>query len=282
MLRRKVLVVLTLLWAGWGGLAHSVEVLEVDIPSHEITLAGSIVLPSHKPAVAAVVFVHGSGKQRRNLSLAKHFAENAIAALVYDKRGAGESGGDYESRQSVSEKNLRLLADDAAAALGVLQQHPATQQLPVGLTGISQAGWIVPLAAQQSPGLSFMVLWSGPVCKVSEEDIFSKYTADLDGKTIPSFRQALKARKQPYRWPEFLGRDTDPSDSLSTLAIPGLWVFGAQDGSVPVGLSINRLQALIAAGKPYEYVLYSGEGHNNIPATIAGAIDWIKRKNFRL
>ncbi len=279
MFARKILSPLIFLVWGVNVAAQPLEVIDVQIPSHQILLAGSIVLPTDQPAVAAVVFVHGSGKQPRSLSLAQHFAGNGIAALVYDKRGVGESGGVYESKQSVSEKNLQLLAADAAAALAVLQQHPATQDLPLGLTGISQAGWIVPLAAEKSPRLNFMLLWSGPVCKVSEEDIFSKYTADLDSKKIPSFRQALQARKRPYQWPDFLGRDINPSDSLSKLNIPGLWIFGAQDGSVPVDLSIDRLQEHIASGHPYEYVLYSGEGHNNIPGTIAGAIDWIKRQN---
>ena len=47
---------------------------------------------------------------------------------------------------------------------------------PIGFAGISQAGWIAPLAAERSDLAKFLVLWSGPVCKVSEEDIFSIYT----------------------------------------------------------------------------------------------------------
>ncbi len=60
---------------------------------------------------AAVVFIHGSGKQTRNMGWAERFAQEGIAALVYDKRGAGKSGGEYEGEQSVSEKNIALLMD---------------------------------------------------------------------------------------------------------------------------------------------------------------------------
>lgn len=60
--------------------------------------------------------------------------------MVYDKRGVGRSAGEYESNQSVSEKNIRLLADDSIAALDVLRDHPRIKALPLGLTGISQAG----------------------------------------------------------------------------------------------------------------------------------------------
>jgi len=225
----------------WAG---DFKIDEIEFISHEVTLSGSVVLPSEGVIHSAVVFVHGSGKQIRNIELAKQFASEGIAALVYDKRGAGKSGGIYESKQSVSGKNIALLADDAAAALQTLSLHPHLRELPLGLTGISQAGWIVPLAAEKSRLASYMVLWSGPVCKVSEEDIFSKYTADLDSKTVPSYQQALAARKRPYRWPDFLGKDSNPIDSLTKLEIRGLWIFGKQDGSVPVDLSMQRLEHL--------------------------------------
>ena len=89
---------------------------EVEFVSHGATLSGSIVFPAGD-IHAAVVFIHGSGKQTRNLGWAERFARGGIAALVYDKRGAGKSGGEYEGNQSVSEKNISLLADDAVSAM---------------------------------------------------------------------------------------------------------------------------------------------------------------------
>jgi pimeloyl-ACP methyl ester carboxylesterase len=258
-----------------SGETYTVE--EVEFTSHEDKLSGSIVFPENSKVHSAVVFVHGSGEQTRNLHWAKRFASKGIAALVYDKRGVGLSGGKYESQQSVSEKNIALLADDAHAALEILSKHKKTKELPLGLTGISQAGWIVPLVAEKSNNVNFMVLWSSPVCKVSEEDIFSKYTADLDGTKIPSYTEALNSRKRKYIWPDFLGNDTDPSASLAKLKIPGLWIFGANDGSIPVDLSIRRLQTKIDSGHDYEYVLFSGLGHNNMTETFSTSTDWIKR-----
>ena len=251
---------------------------QVKFVSHGDTLSGSIVFPKNGDVNSAVVFVHGSGKQTRNLHWAKRFASQGIAALVYDKRGVGLSGGDYESKQSVSEKNIRLLADDSIAALKVLSSHEQTKDLPLGLTGISQAGWIIPLAAEKSKDVDFMVLWSGPICKVSEEDIYSKYTADLDGKKVPTYEEALKSRKENYIWPDFLGADLDPSDSLATLKIPGIWVFGEGDGSVPVDLSIQRLKKQIDSGGQYEYALFSSLGHNNMSETFSMVTDWINTK----
>lgn len=240
------------------------------------TLAGSIVLPPEPPIHAAVVFIHGSGRQSRNLDLAERFARAGIAALVYDKRGAGESGGHYEGDQSVSQKNIELLADDVVAAFAALTAHPELGSVPIGFAGISQAGWIAPIAARNSPAARFLLLWSSPVCKVSEEDIFSKYTADDDRLTVPAYAEALRARTEPYVWPDFLGRDTDSGETLKTLTLPGLWLFSDNDGSVPVDLSIERLQALRQLGKRFDYVLFSGLGHNNMDRSFATAVDWVK------
>jgi len=253
------------------------RVEEVEFTSHGDTLSGSIVVPDGQPIHAAVVFIHGSGKQVRDLKLAERFAREGVAALVYDKRGVGKSGGKYEGDQNVSEKNIALLADDANAALQKLASSPSLKGIPVGFAGISQAGWIAPVAAEKSDLAKFLVMWSGPVGKVSEEDIYSKYTADKDSPIAPTYDEALRSRKEKYIWPDFLGKDTDSSENLKKLSIPGLWLFSDNDGSIPIGLSIERLQQLRQAGHRYDYVLFSGHGHNNMGPTFATAIDWLER-----
>ena len=249
---------------------------DIQFVSHGAALSGSVVFPSGE-IHAAVVFIHGSGKQTRDLVLAERFAKNGIAALVYDKRGAGKSGGEYEGNQSVSEKNISLLADDASSALRFLSTHPSLKGIPIGFAGISQAGWIAPLAAQQNDLAKFLVMWSGPVCKVSEEDIYSKYTGDANSGTAPPYAEALQARIEKYIWPDFLGRDTDAGEDLGKLAIPGLWIFSDNDPSIPVDLSIERLQKLRKSGKRYDYVLFSGLGHNNMDRTFTVVAEWIWR-----
>jgi pimeloyl-ACP methyl ester carboxylesterase len=254
---------------------EDLHIEEVAFASHGATLSGTLVFPNRGPVQGAVVFIHGSGKQTRNVELARRFARDGIAALVYDKRGAGKSGGEYEAQQSVSERNISLLADDANAALAALTKHPSLAGVPAGFAGISQAGWIAPLAAARNPLAKFLVLWSGPVCKVSEEDIYSKYTADEPGLFVPPYGEALASRTEKYVWPAFLGVDTDPLTSLSSLTIPAFWIFSDNDGSIPVDLSISRLQSLRKRGHPYGYALFSGLGHNNMDGTFRVATGWI-------
>lgn len=255
--------------------SHKIKEESVKFESNGVKLKGTIYSPE-KP-YAAIVFVHGSGMQKRNLSIAKQFANRGIAAFVYDKRGVGKSEGKYESEHSVSEFNLKLLATDSKSAINLIAKDSRFKNIPLGLTGISQAGWIIPIATVKNKLIDFILLWSGPVCKVSEEDIYSKYTNDKDFKSIPTYDEALKSRKTKYIWPSFLGEDINSSLYLEQIEIPGLWIFGGQDGSIPVDLSVNRLNTLINNGKKYEYIIFPNLGHNNIPQTFNYAVDWIKK-----
>lgn len=271
---KTTLLAVLLLFVSRSGAGAAPSHEEVRFVSHGVTLAGTLVLPAGD-IHAAVVFVHGSGKQERSLVWAERFAAAGVAALAYDKRGAGKSGGEYEGNQSVSGKNVALLADDALAGVRHLTTHARLEGRPIGLAGISQAGWIAPLAARNSKRVQFLVLWSGPVCKVSEEDIYSKHTGDANEGAAPPYLDALRARTTRYIWPEFLGRDTDSAEDLATLAIPGLWIFSDNDPSIPVDLSIRQLQALRGRGHRYDYALFSGLGHDNMDRTFGVATDWI-------
>jgi pimeloyl-ACP methyl ester carboxylesterase len=45
------------------------------------------------------------------------------------------------------------------------------------------------------------------------------------------------------------------------LSVAGLWIFGGEDTSVPVDLSIARLEELIRQGHRFEYELFPDHGH---------------------
>lgn len=107
-------------------------------------------MPTHiRPLIRTIRRIHARGVDGQSQG-AERFARDGIVALVYDKRGVGKSGGEYEGNQSVSEKNISLLADDAVSALKRLSTHRSLDGVPVGFAGISQAGWIAPIAAQTS------------------------------------------------------------------------------------------------------------------------------------
>jgi len=262
--------------------AQSPDVITEDIrfESEGVSLAGTIYTPQH--SYAAVVLVNGSDQTPRMRKIALLFAEKDISVLTYDKRGVGESGGIYVGPEvgtnNVDPTNLTLLAEDANAAVNVL--HQRDKNLPIGLVGFSQAGWIIPIAANKDSLVDFMVLFSGSVVSTLEQLRFQFFTNGnrdfWDNHTETEAREHIRNDADRYEF-----TNTDPYDVLNALSIPGLWLFGNKDIQVPVGLSIERLNTLKAQGKPYEYCLFSTLGHNVSGSTepVNIAVHWIKNRN---
>jgi pimeloyl-ACP methyl ester carboxylesterase len=125
------------------GIPIPVEQTNVSIASGEITLSGVLLSSDEGELLPGIVFVPGSGPGERSelLEIATRFAENGLAVLVYDKRGSGQSEGDWVT------SSLHDLAADAAAAYRFLVEQPQVDSMRSGFWGISQGGWIVPLAA---------------------------------------------------------------------------------------------------------------------------------------
>ena len=87
----------------------------------ETKLVGDLLLPAGAGPHPGVVLVHGTGPVRRGESyfiVADLFARHGFATLVYDKRGIGESGGDWRTAGPAE------LASDVRQALSWLRRHP--------------------------------------------------------------------------------------------------------------------------------------------------------------
>ena len=254
---------------------------EVTFISQGARLSGTMYTP--KISHAAVVLVHGSGQELRMREFAALLAASGCSVLTYDKRGVGASEGIYAGPEvgtnNIDSTNLQLLAQDARAAVNLLKQkHP---NLPIGLLGFSQAGWIIPLAATDNPLVQFMVLFSGPTVTTLEQLRFQFYTA---GRTdFWEHHSEADAREHLQNDPDrFQFAPTDPKESLAALTIPGLWLFGGKDIQIPSNLCIEQLQVLKAQGKPYDFALFPELGHRTGfagSAPVALAIEWIKTKS---
>jgi hypothetical protein len=257
------------------------SIKEIKFVSEGVSLAGTIFRP--KNVYAAVVIVHGSGQEKRMLNFATILANNGIAVLTYDKRGVGESAGLYAGPEvgtnNVDFSNLNLLSLDASAAVNILSKSLSSDQIPIGLIGVSQAGWIIPLAAEKNKKVKFMAIFSGALITVKEQLRFQFYT-DGDNKFWDTHSEG-DARKHVFNDPdryEFV--DTNPNDILSKLSIPGFWIFGGKDIQVPVDLSIEHFDILKSKGKHYEYKLFPNLGHNTAfsdsKEPMKDVINWIR------
>jgi uncharacterized protein len=225
-----------------------------SFPSGSVRLSYALDLPPGPGPFPAIVFGHGSGRQTKDeaMSVKSRMTQAGFAVLRYDKRGVGDSTGTYEGVGIAnSERMLGLLADDMAAGVAFLRTRPEIDPNRVGLMGISQAGWIMPLAAARAP-VRFMVLVVGPTVPVGIEIFYS----DLAEGTSTSFDE-LSARLLEYRGP--LGYD--PRPTLERLDVPGLWLLGAQDRSIPTRETVAILDELSGAGRPYRWIVYPNAGH---------------------
>ena len=259
---------------------------DIIINSEGVNLAGTIYKP--KNAYASVVVVHGSGQETRMTEFAELLANNGISVLTYDKRGVGKSGGGYAGPEvgtnNVDSLNINLLAKDARAALNKIKNY--SNGTPIGLLGFSQAGWIIPIAANNNPLVNFMVLFSCPTITSLEQLRFQFYTnGNTDfwvNHTEEDTRNHIKNDSDRY---QFIS--TDPKVALRNISAPSLWLFGEKDIQIPVKLCIEQINTLKSEGKPFEYTLFSNLGHNTAftddKSPVENAINWIKEKtkNFK-
>ncbi|MCI0487127.1 MAG: alpha/beta hydrolase [Blastocatellia bacterium] len=160
---------------------------EVRCQSGDATLVGTLVKPNRPGRHPVIVFTHGSGNQTRSRSayrsMAYMFARRGIAALIYDRRGMGASTGD--SRRNL---NMPVLADDAVAWVKALQLRDDINPRQIGVSGLSQGGWVSPLAAARSKDVAFVLVISAAGITIGEQDDFVAENLIRAKRKIPEGR----------------------------------------------------------------------------------------------
>ncbi|MBO9574865.1 MAG: alpha/beta fold hydrolase [Sphingobium sp.] len=164
-----------------------------QIPAAGATLVGELLEPA-QPAEQhdrpLVVMVHGSEKEAAiSNNRAYLLAAQGVSVFTYDKRGTGQSGGEYT-------QNFELLADDAAAAMAHAQAVARGRFGRSGYWGQSQGGWVAPLAATRSK-VDFVAVGFGLVASPIEEDrdqmLLEAQTLGLGESDLNEIRQLSDA-----------------------------------------------------------------------------------------
>jgi pimeloyl-ACP methyl ester carboxylesterase len=144
---------------------------DVRFPNGDVELAGTLFLPATGGPHPALVVTHGSGREGRHLAGVRGFAttlaEEGLAVLLYDKRGIGDSGGEY-----VETPDLMLPAQDVLAAVEHLHARADVDPRRIGVFGHSQGGWVGPLAASLSDDIAFLISTCGPGVSVREQVLY--------------------------------------------------------------------------------------------------------------
>lgn len=270
----------------------------VDIERHEdvcfssgdIQLAGTLISPINTNKHPAIILVHGSGPLNREwmLPFARFLVRHGMAVLGYDKRGVGGSTGDWNTA------SFDDLAGDVVAAFKYLKTRSDVDHGQIGLFGVSQAGWIMPLAAVRAKDLAFLISVSGAGVTVAETTIDqTQNELRARGMRPEVVEQIVGIMKLQYQfartgqgWDEYAAArqklaaqigsppDTfpgkpdhpqwqlirrlyfyDPAPTLRELQVPTLALFGELDNNIVAEKNKAAWEAALKAGRNRDYTL---------------------------
>lgn len=187
------------------------------------------------------------------------FLSRDIAVLLTNKRGVGESEGNWYRN------GIEGRADDVYAAVQSLSSHPSIDADSIGLVGHSQGGWVVGLTAAQHDDIAFFISLAGPTTNVwrnAEDNRWHYYRcqgyegAELDKKVENNLRQTsigLKLGELTHfgSWyHDVLLFGYDPADALQAVESPGLLVYAENDDQVTPQVNLDHLDELFDGSPP--------------------------------
>jgi pimeloyl-ACP methyl ester carboxylesterase len=208
----------------------------------DLKLAGMLMVPEGVGPFPAVAVIQGSGPSFRDngwyLSIVKHLQDDGIAVLIPDKRGCEKSEGEWIGA------SFDELADDAISAIEFIKTQDRFDYTCIGLVGMSQGGWIAPVAENKSDDVSYIASLSGATvitdAQLLHEEInnISEYTWPFIAKLIAPITTSRLQKMEHVR--SYVG--FDPIPYLKEVDVPVFYAFGEGDKYVPVQASIGRLE----------------------------------------
>jgi uncharacterized protein len=263
---------------------------EVHFSNGDIQLAGTLISPITGGKHPAIILVHGSGPANREqiLPFARFLIRHGMTVLGYDKRGVGGSTGDWNVA------SFDDLAGDVVAAFEYLKTRSDIDSRQIGLLGVSQAGWIMPLAAVRAKDVAFLISISGagvPVAETTIDQAHNEMTASgmrpqvveriVDVMKLQyhfartgqgwddyvAAREKLAARigRPPDTYPatpdhpywQFIRRlyFYDPAPTLRQLQVPTLALFGELDNNILAEKNKAAWEAALKASGNRDYTL---------------------------
>lgn len=251
----------------------------VQVGAEGWPLPGVLTVPSARPAIATVVFVHGSGPHDADQTvfgnkpfrdLAHGLAAHGIASLRYVKRSK-----QHPARMLAETPDVTIdeeAVDDAVAAVAWLQDNPDAPNAPVFVLGHSLGGLLAPRIGERASGVAGLILIAAPSRPV--EDLIVEqieYLAPLQGIDEA---QVAAFREQRDRVKTLACTGSADSDAAAS----------SNDGPLPLGLSAAYWCALrtydpIATSRDLDLPMLILHGERDYQVTLADLDGW--RQNLR-
>lgn len=252
----RITIITLLVSLAWIPLAdaQALSEEEASFQTGGLTLHGTVVLPPDEGPWPAVVLLHGAGLGRRDdyRHIAEALAERGIVTFIYDKRT------ERYSASPIGSRSFSLLAADAIAAVQMLRERDDVDPSRVGLWGLSEGGWVAPLAASQAPEIAFVITVAGGGIGPADQTAWATEQAIRYSEVTSS--GALRAlADRAYRFfvsAEFFPEGMfDPIPALERLSQPILALWGANDRLMPAVASASVMRETLDRAGHTRYVI---------------------------
>jgi len=145
-----------------GPKPDSPAIEELVFHSGSFKVVGDLKLPEKEGPHPVVLFVHGDGPNSRisygtYLPIMERMLRAGYATFAWDKPGTGESKGQID-RSRLFEQRSQIVLD----AIAMIKKHPRIDAQQIGLWGVSQAGYIMPIVLSKNKDIAFMIAISCP------------------------------------------------------------------------------------------------------------------------
>ncbi|GJL93009.1 alpha/beta hydrolase family protein [Hyphococcus sp.] len=200
-------------WLEFGRLHGAAEAVSFN-SADGVHLQGTLISPNTPGPHPAIVILHGSGPSSGigmfGSGHANAFLKHGIAVLIYDKRGCGESGGNFDTATYAD------FIDDAIASIEMLRKRSDIDAAKVALFGSSESGWFTPEIAERVGGVPFIINRAGPPLSWIETNLWEIRNELLnagltDENEIADF---LQLREKVWRYYEQAAAAHDPLPEL--------------------------------------------------------------------
>ncbi|MFD1321359.1 alpha/beta hydrolase family protein [Micromonospora sonneratiae] len=155
-----------------------------------------------------------------------------IVTLIYDKRVDAYQYGD---------QTHSVLASDAIAGVQLLRKHAGVDPGRVGLFGVSEGGWVAPLAASRSNAVAFLITVAASGVSPARQEQWHRAN-QLDHAGI---RGSLARVYSETFWRQLVAADAlpaaryDPVPVLERVLVPVLALWGEYDRRTPPAESLT-------------------------------------------
>lgn len=242
-----------------------VEFTEVTFTNktQDLRLAGMLFVPDGDGPFPAAVIIHGSGTSVRDngwyLTLTKHLQDNGIMVLLPDKRGSGESGGDWRVA------SFEDLATDSVAGVDFILEQQSRMVSSIGVIGLSQGGHIAPLVAGVTSDVDYVVNIVGAAVPMHEQLVYEENHNIREIGVLPGVSNVLA---YPAAWSLIYLRQKsfwdaignfDPAPYWQELEVNALVLYGEDDTNVPSERSVKVLREI--DNDRITVKTYPGSGH---------------------